>query len=186
MLDGHFDYGNGYHGRVYLNPHQLFRHPSTIWRFAQDLIDLLPGELVQRDRSRRRAGDRRRAARAHDRRPARQPPQPDASAVQLRAVQLRPGGRLRAARLLSRRARGKRVLLPTTCGTPARRSRAARRSCKDAGGDGRRDGRDLRSLEADRRPRRAEHRARRISRRRRTTRPASVRCARRGVPITRF
>src|SRR4249919_3839996 len=48
MLDGHFDYGNGYHGRVYLNPHQLFRHPSTIWRFAQDLIDLLPADLVQR------------------------------------------------------------------------------------------------------------------------------------------
>lgn len=48
MLNGHFDYGNGYHGRVYLNPHQLFRHPSTIWRFAQDLIDLLPTELVQR------------------------------------------------------------------------------------------------------------------------------------------
>ena len=48
MIDGHFDYGNGYHGRVYLNAHQLFRHPSTIWRFAQDLIDLLPGELVQR------------------------------------------------------------------------------------------------------------------------------------------
>ena len=48
MIDGHFDYGNGYHGRVYLNPHQLFRHPSTIWRFAQDLIDLLPTELVQR------------------------------------------------------------------------------------------------------------------------------------------
>src|SRR5881409_1746383 len=47
MLDGHFDYGNGYHGRVYLNPHQLFRHPSTIWRFAQDLIDLLPNDLVQ-------------------------------------------------------------------------------------------------------------------------------------------
>jgi orotate phosphoribosyltransferase len=47
LRDGHFDYGNGYHGRVYLNPHQLFRHPSTIWRFAQDLIDLLPGDLVQ-------------------------------------------------------------------------------------------------------------------------------------------
>src|SRR5205085_10069253 len=47
MLDGHFDYGNGYHGRVYLNPHQLFRHPSTIWRFAQDLIDLLPSELIE-------------------------------------------------------------------------------------------------------------------------------------------
>ena len=47
MIDGHFDYGNGYHGRVYLNPHQLFRHPSTIWRFAQDLIDVLPAEIVQ-------------------------------------------------------------------------------------------------------------------------------------------
>src|SRR4029077_17200342 len=47
MLDGHFDYGNGFHGRAYLNPHQLFRHPSTIWRFAQDLIDLLPGEFVE-------------------------------------------------------------------------------------------------------------------------------------------
>jgi orotate phosphoribosyltransferase len=47
MVDGHFDYGNGYHGRVYLNPHQLFRHPSTIWRFAQDLLDVLPGDLLQ-------------------------------------------------------------------------------------------------------------------------------------------
>lgn len=48
MLNGHFDYGNGYHGQVYVNPHQLFRHPSTIWRFAQDLIDLLPPDLLQR------------------------------------------------------------------------------------------------------------------------------------------
>ena len=46
MLNGHFDFGNGYHGRVYLNPHQLFRHPSTIWRFAQDLIDVLPGSVL--------------------------------------------------------------------------------------------------------------------------------------------
>ena len=44
---GHFDYGNGYHGREYLNPHQLFKHPSTIWRFSQDLLDLLPADLVQ-------------------------------------------------------------------------------------------------------------------------------------------
>jgi len=48
MIQGHFDYGNGYHGRVYLNPHQLFRRPSTIWRFAQDLIDVLPSDLVER------------------------------------------------------------------------------------------------------------------------------------------
>jgi len=46
MLDGHFDFGNGYHGRLYLNPHQLFRYPSTIWRFAQDLIDVLPASIV--------------------------------------------------------------------------------------------------------------------------------------------
>lgn len=48
MRNGHFDYGNGYHGRVYLNPHQLFRQPSTIWRLAQDLLEVLPGELLER------------------------------------------------------------------------------------------------------------------------------------------
>jgi orotate phosphoribosyltransferase len=47
MLDGHFDFGNGYHGRVYLNPHQLFRQPSTIWRFTQDLLDVLPGSILE-------------------------------------------------------------------------------------------------------------------------------------------
>jgi orotate phosphoribosyltransferase len=46
MVNGHFDFGNGYHGAVYLNPHQLFRHPSTIWRFAQDLLDVLPASVV--------------------------------------------------------------------------------------------------------------------------------------------
>lgn len=46
MLNGHFDFGNGYHGRVYLNPHQLFRYPSTIWRFAQDLLDVMPASVV--------------------------------------------------------------------------------------------------------------------------------------------
>jgi orotate phosphoribosyltransferase len=48
MHAGHYDYGNGYHGRAYLNPHQLFLHPSTIWRLAQDLLDMLPGELIER------------------------------------------------------------------------------------------------------------------------------------------
>jgi orotate phosphoribosyltransferase len=46
MLDGHFDYGNGYHGRVYLNPHRIFRQPSLIWRLAQDLIATMPDDLV--------------------------------------------------------------------------------------------------------------------------------------------
>ena len=47
MLNGHFDFGNGFHGAVYLNPHQLFRYPSTIWRFAQDLLDVLPPSVVE-------------------------------------------------------------------------------------------------------------------------------------------
>jgi orotate phosphoribosyltransferase len=47
MRNGHFDYGNGFHGRVYLNPHQLFRHPSTIWRLSQDLLDVLPADLLE-------------------------------------------------------------------------------------------------------------------------------------------
>lgn len=47
MLDGHFDFGNGFHGTVYLNPHQLFRYPATIWRFAQDLLDVLPGSIIE-------------------------------------------------------------------------------------------------------------------------------------------
>jgi orotate phosphoribosyltransferase len=47
VMDGHFDYGNGFHGKLYLNPHQLFQLPSTIWRVAQDLIDLMPVDLVE-------------------------------------------------------------------------------------------------------------------------------------------
>ena len=46
MLDGHFDYGNGYHGRVYLNPHRILRQPSLIWRLGQDLIDVLPDDVI--------------------------------------------------------------------------------------------------------------------------------------------
>ena len=47
MVEGHFDYGNGYHGRVYLNPHRLFRQPSLIWRLAQDLIDVIPETIAR-------------------------------------------------------------------------------------------------------------------------------------------
>jgi orotate phosphoribosyltransferase len=48
MRNGHFDYGNGFHGRVYLNAHQLFRTPSTIWRLSQDLLEILPGDLLEK------------------------------------------------------------------------------------------------------------------------------------------
>jgi orotate phosphoribosyltransferase len=47
MLNGHFDYGNGYHGQVYLNPHRLFRQPSAIWRYGQDLIDVMPDTIAK-------------------------------------------------------------------------------------------------------------------------------------------
>src|SRR6187401_1865904 len=46
MLNGHFDFGNGYHGQVYLNPHQLFSYPARIWTLAQDLIDVLPPSIL--------------------------------------------------------------------------------------------------------------------------------------------
>jgi orotate phosphoribosyltransferase len=47
VMEGHFDFGNGFHGALYLNPHRLFRHPSTIWRVAQDLIDILPSQMIE-------------------------------------------------------------------------------------------------------------------------------------------
>lgn len=46
VMDGHFDFGNGFHGRCYLNAHQMFQYPSTIWRIAQDLIDVIPPQLI--------------------------------------------------------------------------------------------------------------------------------------------
>lgn len=48
VMAGHFDYGNGFHGKLYLNPHQLFQWPSTIWRVAQDLIDVMPADFIDR------------------------------------------------------------------------------------------------------------------------------------------
>lgn len=48
MVNSHFDYGNGYHGSMYCNPHGLFQRPSTIWKFAQDMIARLPADIVSR------------------------------------------------------------------------------------------------------------------------------------------
>lgn len=48
LLNGHFDYGNGYHGRLYVNPHMLLCYPSTIWRLAQDILDILPFDVTDR------------------------------------------------------------------------------------------------------------------------------------------
>lgn len=46
VMDGHFDFGNGFHGACYLNPHQLLQRPSTIWKVAQDLIDVISGPII--------------------------------------------------------------------------------------------------------------------------------------------
>ena len=151
MIDGHFDYGNGYHGRVYLNPHQLFRHPSTIWRFAQDLIDVLPADVVQATEV--VAGPVTGGALlAHtiaglldSRRSLTHPP------CSLRAVQLRSGRRLHAARVLRARA-GRQA-----CAAGRRRAEYGRdvRALRGAGEGGRRhgagDGRNLRSPRSHRR-----------------------------------
>ena len=48
VMEGHFDYGNGFHSNLYLNPHQLFQFPSTIWRVAQDLIDVMPSDVLEK------------------------------------------------------------------------------------------------------------------------------------------
>ena len=47
VMAGHFDYGNGFHGKLYLNPHKLLQWPSTVWRVAQDLIDVMPADFVE-------------------------------------------------------------------------------------------------------------------------------------------
>ena len=187
MLDGHFDYGNGYHGRVYLNPHQLFRHPSTIWRFAQDLLDVLPGELRRSSVEVVAGPVTGGALLAHtiaglldSRRSLTHPP------CSFRAVQLRSVGGLHAAQLLSARAR--------------RQAGAAGRRCAEYRGD-------VRAL----RGAGARGGRRRSSRRSRSTigceaivdlgvpnialaeykapenyKAATVRCAKRALPITRF
>ena len=163
MIDGHFDYGNGYHGRVYLNPHQLFRHPSTIWRFAQDLLDVMPSDLVQRTEV--VAGPVTGGALlAHtiaglldSRRSLTHPP---CSFAPFNYDGVR---RLRAAHVLPpASSTASACCWPTTCGTPARRSRAARRWCRRRAGTVVATVEIYDRCEAERRSRRAEHRAGRI------------------------
>ena len=149
MLDGHFDYGNGYHGRVYLNPHQLFRHPSTIWRFAQDLIDLLPAIGARADRSRRRTGDRRRAARAHDRRSARQPPRLTHPPRSFAPFKYDAIAAFALRRSTGSSSTGKRVLLADDVRNTGQTFARCAALVRDGRRHRRRDGRDLRSHGSD-------------------------------------
>ena len=178
MRDGHFDYGNGFHGRVYLNPHQLFRHPSTIWRLAQDLLDVLPGDLLEQTEV--VAGPATGGALlAHTlaglldgRRALTHPPCSFAPFTHRR----RTTSSLRS--FYARQMRGQ----PRA----ARRRRAEHRedvrALRRAGARGRRHGardrRDLRSPGGDRRPRRAELRARRVPGAGELSRRPIARCAR--------
>ena len=133
MHDGHFDYGNGYHGRVYLNPHQLFgsRRRSGGWR---RICSTSCRPSCSSDRSRGRPGHRRRAARAHDGGPARRPPRADASG-RAASRRSRQRGRVRPARASTRgRWPAGACSWPTTCGIRGRRSSAAPSSCASAGG----------------------------------------------------
>ena len=159
MLDGHFDYGNGYHGRVYLNPHRIFRQPSLIWRFAQDLIDILPESIVSATEV--VAGPVMGGALlAHTIAGLLDGRRSSASADELRAaVARRLAARSTLRPFYRRSSRASACCSPTTCGTRARRSSAAKALVEEAGGTVIGDGRDLRSAGGDRRSRRAEHRA---------------------------
>ena len=162
MLDGHFDYGNGYHGRVYLNPHQLFRHPSTIWRFAQDLIDLLPSELVQRTEV--VAGPATGGALlAHtiaglldSRRSLTHPPSLFAP------FNYDPAGSFALREFYRSEVKGKRVLLADDVRNTGETFARCAALVKDAGGDVIATVGDLRSHGGHHRSRRAQHRARRV------------------------
>lgn len=43
--DGHFDYGNGFHGTVYLHFHRLLEVPYNIWQLAGDLLGRIDGSV---------------------------------------------------------------------------------------------------------------------------------------------
>ena len=179
MLNGHFDFGNGYHGRVYLNPHQLFRYPSTIWRFAQDLLDVLPASIVEQTEvvagpvtggallAHTMAGllDSRRGHRA--------------AADAVRAVQRRRRVRPDAEPLLPAAGRrAGRCCSWTTCGTPGRRWRGAPTLVRAGGGTVIATAEIYDRMEAIVDARRAELRARRIQGARELSRGGSARSAR--------
>jgi orotate phosphoribosyltransferase len=48
LMEGHFDYGNGYHGQVYVNMRRLLCHPGELMRFVQAIVDLIPAEVKER------------------------------------------------------------------------------------------------------------------------------------------
>lgn len=47
LMEGHFDYGNGFHGQVYVNPHQLLCDPAKLMKFVQLLTDYIPATIKE-------------------------------------------------------------------------------------------------------------------------------------------
>jgi orotate phosphoribosyltransferase len=47
MLRGHFDYGDGTHGDLYLNPKEILRHTDRIGRFLSGLLTLLGQDIIE-------------------------------------------------------------------------------------------------------------------------------------------
>ncbi|OGE88860.1 MAG: hypothetical protein A3E29_05130 [Candidatus Doudnabacteria bacterium RIFCSPHIGHO2_12_FULL_48_16] len=47
--DQHFDYGNGFHGTVWIDPHQIFRRPHLVIRLLNDMIDhAIPASVLEK------------------------------------------------------------------------------------------------------------------------------------------
>ena len=185
MRDGHFDYHNGFHGRVYLNPHQLFRHPSTIWRLAQDLLDVLPPQLLESTDivagpatggallAHTMAGllDGRRAL-TH----------PACS-----FAPFTPGeGKFTLRSFYAQLIRGKRVLLADDVRNTGKTFRALRRARGGSRGNRPGDGRDLRPHAKPSSTSACPTMRWSNTPRPRTTRPPSARCAQAGEPVTAF
>lgn len=47
VLEGHFDFGNGYHGTTYLTAHPLLDNPFQIMKFAGELQSLLTSDVQE-------------------------------------------------------------------------------------------------------------------------------------------
>ena len=48
MLEGHFDFGNGWHGTTYLNAHPLLDDPYRIYQLTEELKGVIPIDIREK------------------------------------------------------------------------------------------------------------------------------------------